>query len=178
MPEEIEVPTEHLHETLKEHAEEQPVRWIGKAALSAALVAVAAAIASLLAGHNANEAMLEQMQATDQWAFYQAKGIKAAVLETRFQLLEAMGKPVAAGEQQKLAAYDEQQHVIEEQGHELERSSQHHMQRHSVLARSVTIFQISIAMAAIAVLVRKRPLWFLSMAFGAAGAWFLVRGIS
>jgi hypothetical protein len=178
MPEEIEVPTEQLHETLKERAEEQPARWVGKAALSAALVAVAAAIASLLAGHDANEAMLEQMQATDQWALYQAKGIKAAVLETRLQLLAAMGKPAGAAEQQKLVAYDEQQRVIEEQGHELERSSQRHMQRHGVLARSVTIFQISIAMAAIAVLVRKQPLWFVSMAFGAAGAWFLLRGIS
>jgi hypothetical protein len=177
MPEEIEVPTERLHETLREHAEEQPVRWIGQAALSAAVVAVAAAIASLLAGHNANEAMLEQMQATDQWAFYQAKGIKAAVLETRFELLDAMGKPPAASERQKLAAYDAQQHGIEEQGHELERSSQRHMQRHGVLARAVTIFQISIAMAAIAVLVRRRQLWFVSLAFGAAGAWFLVHGL-
>lgn len=177
MPEEIEVPTEHLHETLQEEAEEKMVPWIGKAALSSALVAVAAAIASLLAGHAANEAMLEQMQATDQWAFYQAKGIKAAVLETRLALIDAMGKPVAAEERQKLAGYDEQQRAIEEHGHELERSSKEHMQAHGVLARAVTIFQIAIAMAAIAVLVRRRPLWFVSMGFGVAGAWFLVRGL-
>ncbi len=177
MPEEIEVPTEHLHETLKEHAEEQPVRWIGKAALSSALVAVAAAIASLLAGHHANEAMLEQMQATDQWAFYQAKGIKAAVLESRLELLDAMGKPAPASERQKLDAYDAQQRVIEDHGHELERSSRAHMERHNMLARAVTIFQIAIAMAAIAVLVRRRSLWFVSMAFGVAAAWFLARGV-
>ncbi len=177
MPEEIEVPTEHLHETLKEHAEEAPVRWIGKAALSSALIAVAAAIASLLAGHNANEAMLEQMQATDEWAFYQAKGIKSAVLETRLQLLEAMGKPVSDGDRQKLAGYDGGQRAIEDKGHELEAESRVHMQRHSVLARSVTIFQISIAMAAIAVLVRRRSLWFVSMGFGLAGTVFLVRGL-
>jgi Domain of unknown function (DUF4337) len=177
MPEEIEVPTEHLHETLKESAEEQPVRWIGKAALSSALVAVAAAIASLLAGHDANEAMLDQMQATDQWAFYQAKGIKAAVLESRLQLLDAMGKPAGDGDRQKLAAYDGEQRVIEERGHELEASSRRHLQRHGVLARAVTIFQIAIAMAAIAVLVRRRSLWFVSLGFGAAGAWFLVHGL-
>ncbi len=177
MPEEIEVPTEHLQETLKEHAEEQPVRWIGKAALSSALIAVAAAIAALLAGHDANEAMLEQMQATDQWAFYQAKGIKSAVLDSRIQLLEAMGKPVPDGDRQKLATYDAQQRAIEDSGHELERDSAKHMRQHSVLARSVTIFQIAIAMAAIAVLVRRRSLWFTSMAFGLAGAWFLMRGV-
>lgn len=177
MPEEIEVPTEHLQETLKEHAEEAPVRWIGKAALSSALVAVGAAIASLLAGHNANEAMLEQMQATDQWAFYQAKGIKSAVLETRLELLAAMNKPVTAEDRQKLTTYDEQQRAIEDKGHELEASSRVHMEKHSALARAVTIFQISIAMAAIAVLVRRRPLWFVSIGFGLAGTFFLVRGL-
>ena len=181
MPEEIEVPTEQLHETMKEEAEhhehERPLRWIGQVALSSALIAVMAALASLLAGHDANEAMLEQMQATDQWAFYQAKGIKSAVLETRLQLLDALGKPAPASERDKLAGYDGEQKKIEESGHELERSSGEHMRRHGVLARSVTIFQIAIAMAAISVLVRRRSLWVVSMAFGAVGAFFLVQGV-
>src|SRR5262249_21384687 len=111
------------------------------------------------------------------WAFYQAKGIKAAVLESRLLLLDAMGKPVAGADRQKLAGYDVDQRAIEERGHELERSSRRHLERHGALARAVTIFQIAIAMAAIAVLVRRRSLWFASMAFGAAGAWFLVRGL-
>jgi hypothetical protein len=181
MPEEIEVPTEHLHETLKEESEhhggERMAPWIGKAALSSALIAVAAAIGSLMAGHNANEAMIEQMQATDQWAFFQAKGIKSAVLETRLQLLEAMGKPVAQADRDRLAGYETDQRKIEEKGHGLEEESQLHMQRHSALARSVTIFQIAIAMAAIAVLVRRRSFWFVSLALGLGGCFFFVQGL-
>jgi Domain of unknown function (DUF4337) len=178
MPEEIEVPTEHLHETLAEHAEhDEGGPWIGKAALSAAVIAVAAAIASLLAGHHANEAMLEQMQATDKWAYYQAKGIKSAVLESKVQLLEAMGKTAPPEEQAHIAKYEQEQKKIEEEGHELESSSRAHMERHTTLARAVTIFQIAIALAAIAVLVRRRGLWYGSMALGLGAAYFLVQGI-
>src|SRR5947209_7615912 len=113
MPEEIEVPTEHLHETLHEHAGGHAEHgggppWTSAVALSAAILAVLAAVASLLAGHHANEAMLEQMEASDSWAFYQAKSIKAAVLDTRLQLLTAMGKPGSDGDRQKLVAYEEE----------------------------------------------------------------------
>jgi hypothetical protein len=178
MADEIEVPTEHLHEKLKEEAEEAGgVRWIGWAALSSALIAVAAALASLLAGHAANEAMLEQLQATDQWAFYQAKGIKSSVLESKLELLAALGKPTNGDERAKVAGYEEERRKIEETGKELERESKRHMQRHNVLARSVTVFQIAIALAAIAVLVRRRSVWFLSMALGLIGTAFLIQGL-
>jgi hypothetical protein len=176
MPEEIEVPTEQLHEKMKEEAE-RGVPWIGKAALSSALIAVAAAVASLLAGHAANEAILEEMQATDHWAFYQAKGIKSSVLETRLQLLDAMGKPAPEAERTHIATYDAEQKKIQDEAQELERSSKHHMDRHAVLARSVTVFQIAIAMAAIAVLVRRRSLWLLSVVLGIIGTAFLVQGV-
>src|SRR5512142_2050977 len=94
MPEEIEVPTEHLHEKMEEEAEHKG-GWVARVAVSSALLAVAAAVSALLAGHHANEAMLEQMQATDQWAFYQAKGIKASVVESKIEMLEALGKTSA-----------------------------------------------------------------------------------
>jgi hypothetical protein len=153
------------------------VPWIGKAALSSALIAVAAAIGSLMAGHNANEAMLEQMQATDQWAFYQAKGIKSAVLDTRLELLRALDKPVPEEERTRLASYENDQKKIEEKGNELEGESRVHMRRHTVLARSVTIFQIAIALAAIAVLVRRKQFWHISLALSLAGLFFLIQGM-
>jgi len=76
MPEEIEVPTEHLHEHMEHSAEENKERWILGVALSSAFLAAFAAMAALMAGFHANEAMLDQIKASDQWAFYQAKGNK------------------------------------------------------------------------------------------------------
>jgi hypothetical protein len=177
MPEEIEVPTEHLHETLHEKAEEGGPPWIQGVALSAAILAVLAAIASLLAGHHANEAMLEQMQANDVWAFYQAKSIKSSVLDTRLQLLGALGKEVRAEEHDKLAGYEREAREIEEKGKELEGSSRGHMARHNVLARAVTVLQIAIALAAVAVLTRRRMVWYLSLALGVVGAGFTLQAL-
>jgi hypothetical protein len=176
MPEEIEVPTEHLHEKMEEAAEHHR-GWIAKVALSSALLAVAAAISALLAGHHANEAMLEQMQATDQWAFYQAKGIKASVVRSKLELLDALQKPISADDQARVGTYEREQKEIEEKGHELEHSSEKHMAHHGSLAIAVTIFQIAIAMGAISVLARRPKLWFVSLGLGAAGLVFLVQGL-
>ena len=181
MPEEIEVPTEHLHETLHEHAEQHEhgggPPWTSAVALSAAILAVLAAVASLLAGHHANEAMLEQMQASDTWAFYQAKSIKGAVLDTRLQLLAALGKPGSDSDRQKMAAYEEEGKHIEEQGKENEQSSKRHMERHNGLARAVTVLQVAIALAAIAVLTRRRNVWFGSLGLGVLGAIFIALAV-
>src|ERR1700710_2984306 len=76
--EDIEVPTEHLHEEINEHAKEGK-RWSLYLAISTAFMAVFAAIAGLMAGHYSNEALIEQIKASDQWAYYQAKGIKAEI---------------------------------------------------------------------------------------------------
>jgi len=181
MPEEIEVPTEHLHESIKHAAEsqgEEGPNWIGRVALTAAVLAVAAAITALLAGHHANEAMLEQMKATDQWALYQAKGIKMTQVETKIDLLMALGKDPREDDRKKVEHYKEEQEGIKEKAAELEHSSGQHLARHVVLARGVTGFQVAIALSAIAVLSRRKLVWFLSLALGVIGTFFLVQGLS
>jgi hypothetical protein len=180
MPEEIEVPTEHLHESIKHaaggHGADGP-SWIGQVALTAAILAVAAAITALLAGHHANEAMLEQMKAADQWGLYQAKGIKMAQIETKLDILSAVGKDPREDDRKKIERYKEEQEGIKEKATELETSSGAHMARHVVLARSVTGFQVAIALSAIAVLSRRKAVWFVSLALGVVGAAFLIQGL-
>src|SRR5258707_12729155 len=87
--EEAEVPLEHLHEKVKEPAEPTGVTWISWVALSTAILAVLAAIAGLLSGEHANEAMMNQIESSDQWNYYQAKSIKASVLDAKMSLMGA-----------------------------------------------------------------------------------------
>src|SRR6266487_49149 len=84
--EEAEVPLEHLHEHVHESAEHSGAAWISWVALSTAILAVLAAIAGLLSGKHVNEAMMNQIEASDQWSYYQAKSIKAAVLDAKIAL--------------------------------------------------------------------------------------------
>src|SRR5205814_4351689 len=84
--EEADVPLAHLHEAIHRHAEHGGEKWISWVALNTAILAVLAAIAGLLSGSHANEAMMIQIESADQWAFYQAKGIKASVLDAKTSL--------------------------------------------------------------------------------------------
>ncbi|MGA7720243.1 MAG: DUF4337 family protein [Ignavibacteriaceae bacterium] len=177
MPEEIEVPTEHLHESLQEAAEKSSNRWILMVALTAAILAVLAAVASLLASYHVNEAMIEQLKSSDQWAYYQAKGIKHAVLESKIELLKSLNKESTSQDQIKLTEYTQQQKEIELIAREAEKSSAEHMEVHHILAKGVTLFQIAIAIAAIAVLTKKKWMWYGSILLGLGGIFFLLQGI-
>jgi hypothetical protein len=177
MPEEIEVPTEHLHEKMEEEAHHGGGGWISRVAVSSALLAVVAAISALLAGHHANEAMFEEMKATDQWSLYQSKGIKQSQLETKIVMLSALKEPVPADAEGKLKDYDKDKAEIMEKAKELDESAEAHMGHHVWYAAAVTAFQIAIALGAIAVLAKRPKLWFVSVALGAIGSVFMVIGI-
>ncbi|HXL72153.1 MAG TPA: DUF4337 family protein, partial [bacterium] len=90
--EDIEVPTEHLHEHMEHGVEESKEKWVLGVALSSAFLAALAAVSSLMAGFHANEAMIDRIKSSDQWSYYQAKGIKSAVLSTKIELLKSFKK--------------------------------------------------------------------------------------
>jgi hypothetical protein len=171
--EEAEVPLEHLHEHVQESAEHSRETWISWVALSTAVLAVLAAIAGLLSGSHANEAMMNQIQASDQWSYYQAKSIKAAVLDAKISLAPTPDEKDRA----KVAKYEEEQAEIKAEAEKKEAEARANFHRHEVFARGVTMFQIAIAVAAISALTRKRRFWIVSLFFGAAGCVFLALGM-
>lgn len=171
--EEAEVPLEHLHEEIHHSAEHGGPSWISGVALSTAILAVLAAIAGLLSGKHANEAMMSQIQASDQWLYYQAKSIKAAILEAKTTLAEAATEK----DKEKAAKYQEEQAEIKVEAEHKEAEATSNFHQHEVFARSVTMFQIAIAIAAISALTKKRRYWFVSLAFGVVGVVFLALGL-
>ena len=167
--EEIEVPTEHLHETIQERAEEaKESKWLMGVAISTALMAVFAALASLFAGHHSNEALIEQIKSSDQWAYYQAKGIKAEIASLKENKEEATAF---------FEKYKKEQEEIKKEAEAATKTSEEHLLRHLVIAKAVTLFQIAIAISAIAVLTRKKFLWIGSILIAAIGLIFFVSGL-
>jgi hypothetical protein len=168
--EEAEVPLEHLHEQTHETAKHSGEAWISGVALSTAILAVLAAIASLLSGEHANEAMLNQIEASNQWSYYQAKSIKAAVLDAKMTFTGASDE----SDQSKRARYEKEQQEIRSEAEHKEAAAKSYFHKHEVFARGVTMFQIAIAIAAISALTKKRSFWLVSLVFGAFGCAFLV----
>jgi len=104
MPEEFDVDTKELQDTIEELQEERKERaeterraaWTRYIALTTAILAVFAAIAALQAGTLVNEAVLKQLQASDKWNEYQADRTKDHLYSIRsHELLDAGVKRAA-----------------------------------------------------------------------------------
>ena len=168
--EEAEVPLEHLQEHVHHSAEQSGAAWISWVALSTAILAVLAAIAGLLSGKHANEAMMNQIEASDQWSYYQAKSIKAAVLDAKI----ALSAMPSEKDREKTTKYQEEESEIKSEAEHKEAAAKSNFHKHEVFARGVTMFQIAIAIAAISALTKRRRFWIVSLLFGGVGCIFLV----
>ena len=183
MPEEFEVPTEKLHEAIQEELEHEGGRLLKLAALSTALLAACAAVAALGAGATIDEALLLKTEATrlqaeasDQWAFYQAKGIKSAVAEASRTSWLAIDKQPPASYADLQARYANEQEDIKKTAEEKqrerdlkEREADELVHRHHGYANAVALLQVSIALGAVAALSRSRGVWFGSVGVGLVG---------
>lgn len=179
---------EHLHHAV-EHGHNGPP-WTQYLSVSTAILAVLAAVASLQSGaysNNAilakNDGVLQQAKASDAWSYYQAKGTRATIVASQAEVL-AEANPAAAGRmRQEAERYRGDQKEIQQKALELESKvkedderAEVFLERHHQFARAVTFSQISIALAAIAALMRKKWLWFLGLSAGTVGVMFLVWG--
>jgi hypothetical protein len=180
MEEEYEVPSPHEHEI--EHAAEMKADGLAqKIALMTAVLATIGALISYQSGSAQNEAMflknqsiLKQAEASDQWAFYQAKSMKAhlddataalsTVPETKARFLADKEK-----EEKEKAEIQVEAKKLQAESRKLGEESEAKLKPHEHLALSLTFIQIAIALAAITVLTKRRWLLWGSVASAAAG---------
>ncbi len=184
MPEEPEIETERLHEAIHEELERDGSSFLKHIALTTAILAALAAIASMRAGDTVNEALVLktesarlQSQASDQWAYYQAKGIKAAIQRSSQSPWLAGHQPPPPELEQAAARYVAEQDSIRGAARKLEgeRDAKSHaadelLHQHHTLAKAVALLQVAIALGAVAALTRQRVIWFASQALGLGGA--------
>jgi uncharacterized protein DUF4337 len=182
MPEGPEVETDKLQEEIHEELEHEGGALLRKIALSTAIFAALAAIAALDAGKTVNEALVLKTEATrlqaeasDQWAYYQAKGIKAATAEAARTSWLAIAKEPPPEYAEKEKRYGEEQKEIEKKAREKEkerdeksREADELLHHHHGFANAVALFQVAIALGAVAALTRSRPVWFGSLLLGGA----------
>ncbi len=164
-------------ELAKEKAEEKKERrGLNRIALSTGILSALAAIAAMTAGSLANEGMLAQMQATDQWAFYQAKSTKRHLDENTIAILKTLQKPVPPELPAEVAKLRSAQEEIQKEAQKLQVESQENLRRHELFAHSVAALQVGISLGAIAALLRKPAVWYLGLSIAAIGIGFMVMG--
>jgi len=191
MPEGPEIETEKLHEAIHEEIEKEGGTFLKQIALTTALLAALAAIAALRAGDTVNEALVLkteatrlQAQASDQWAYYQAKGIKAAVAHASEAPYKAARQEPPAELERAAAQYASEQAAIKAEAGKFERERDDKakeadalLETHHGFASAVALFQVAIALGAVAALTRQRLVWIGSMLLGIAGTVLFVMSL-
>jgi hypothetical protein len=184
----IEKTVEHHHHGHDAGHEKTNQHFMMIPAITAAILAVCAALGSLLSGHAANEAILKQTEANDKWAYYQSNSTKGHLHEVGkdlvLALLAAHGIPQSdkteatlKNFEKQVVKYDERKEEAYKEATHLEEVSKLEFAKHQKFALGVSSFQIGIVLASITLLVRYRILFALSLAAGGIGVICLVVGL-
>jgi ElaB/YqjD/DUF883 family membrane-anchored ribosome-binding protein len=186
----IERMVEHHHHE-HEHASGGKSSDMLLGAVTAAVLAVCAAIGSLLSGHAANEAILSQSKANDQWGLYQAKSVKWHIYEANQELLDTLAalqrdrpdqiQAKLEDFRRRVEKYDQDKEASRTDAEKFDAASEHEFRKHQWYSFGVAAFQIGIVLASISLLVRGQRTLFillygLSLAAGLSGLGLLAVG--
>lgn len=175
------------HDHAVEHAGHGGDRFASRIAAMTAVLATAGAIFSYYGGATQNDALMfkneaaiKKTEASDQWNFYQAKSNK--------QNLAELAVVIASGEARERYAKEAERYKGEKEGikakaealetasREAEKKSEASLHLHHRWAQSMTAIQVSISLAAITLLARRR--WLQYTAWGTAAAGVALAGLA
>ena len=162
------------------HGEHEGGGMIAQIAVITAIIATIGAIFSYMggatqanAGLYKNNAAIKKTEAANQWNFFQAKSTKQSLAEVSRDL-----SPEAVKDkyQAKIDRYEKEKNDIKLVAEKLEaesttwdKSSDEQMHQHHRWAQATTVLQVSIALAAIALLTRKKWLEYGMFALASVG---------
>jgi hypothetical protein len=178
-------PTEHVQEHLQHTVAHgghdahggggHSSRWITAAALTAAILAAFAAVSGALSNGHLTESTHKRIDANDQWSYYQSKSIKSSNIDTRIYMAQLSHVPPLKKDIAKKAEYEEELPEIQKDADALVKISNQHVEIHETYEMAETMFHISIAIVAIAVVAGRRSFWYVSMITGFVGLFFFGR---
>jgi len=132
------------------------------------------------AGLYKNNAAIKKTEASNQWNFFQSKSTKQSLAELARDLAPEDKK---AFYQVKIERYEKEKGEIKLVADKMEaeatawdQKSDEQMHQHHRWAQSTTVLQVSIALAAIALLTKKK--WLEYAMFGAGGVGLVVGGLA
>jgi len=174
---EIELPNPEELEEMREKS------FTRRTALVTALYAVCLAVVSLGGNNAAKEMSLAQAQASDQWAFYQAKAMREQLFRIERMRLEsdlAPGGALAAPDRERRSKfletvsgeekrYEAEKRAIEEKARDLERERDASRARDPYFDIGEVLLQIGIVLASMSILTRARLIFHASVAAALAG---------
>lgn len=173
-------------------AEDKREKWLNYLAMTTVIFAVCATLATFKGGGYGSRALLNQTSASDQWAFYQSKSIKSALTSNQKDNLELQREllSIETNSKESLSKYDakislyessikryeEEKAVIKAKAEAFEKARDDCQTHGSQFGLAVIFLQVTILLSSIAGLLKKKPVWYLSLVVGAVGILFFLDG--
>jgi Domain of unknown function (DUF4337) len=148
--------------------------WTKYVSLMVVVLAVGTGLGALKAGGFSTKTMLYQAQASDEWAYYQAKSIKQRIAE--MEARQSTGERAAAA-LADVARYKNDQVASQAKAKGLEAQRDGFAKHGPHMGFGITLLQISIALASVCLLTKRKALWAASGVIGAVGIAYLVQGL-
>ena len=172
----------------EEKKEEKKEPWLNYMALTTVIFAVCATLSTFKGGGYSTRSVLSQAQASDQWAYYQAKSIKGNLYQVQLEKLQLDAKLEAdaakkaayqeaiEADQKKVAAYDKEKADIKQAAEKLEAQRDDAKRHGEPFGIAVILLQIAILVSSIAALLKRRELWYIAVPVGIVGIISFVNG--
>lgn len=172
-------------------AEDKKEPWLNWLALTTVMFAVCATLATFKGGGYSSRSIMSQSQASDQWAFYQAKAIKGYLYQMQLEKLELELRGIThlsspdvadayrekiADYHKKTAKYEEEKLSIQQEAKRLEQVRDEAQIHAKAFGIAVIYLQISILLSSIAGLLKKKPVWLTGIATGLVGLAYFADG--
>lgn len=171
--------------------EEKKDPWMNYLALATVILAVCATLSTFKGGGYSTRSVMSQSQASDQWAFFQAKSVKLNLYEIQKEKLEmelldlrqhGPKAEVEAYEKKigeygnKIEKYASEKEGIKKEAKKLEDIRDEAGKHSKVFGMAVIFLQIAILLSSIAGLLKKKEVWYLGLVFGAVGVVYFANG--
>jgi hypothetical protein len=172
-------------------SEEKKDPWLNHLALTTIVFAVCATLSTFKGGSFSTRSVISQAQASDQWAFFQAKAIKGDLYQVQHEALQTTLDALPANAPQaqrdvyvnkiaeyekKIAKYKQEKSDIQRsaQAFEAQRDAAQHQGRPFGVA--VIFLQVAILISSIAGLFKQRSIWFTALPIGLIGLVYFADG--
>ena len=168
-------------------SDEKKEPWLGLLALTTVILAVCATLATFKGGGHSTRAVLSQSQASDQWAYYQAKGIKGNLYEVEalrlrreLELAPKAAVPTLekslADVEKKVAKYDGEKAEIQKEARRFEDAKTDAQKHGAAFGLAVIFLQIAILLSSIAALLKQKSVYLLGLLVGVVGIVYFLNG--
>lgn len=170
--------------------EDKKDRWLNFLALTTVIIALGATMATLSVGKFSNRGILKQTQASNQWAYYQAKSIKGYLyelqrekLDTELKMVPDTNQSVRQDYEKRLATYtsqinryEQEKADIQKQAQSLERERDEAMLHSQQFGMAVIFLQLAILLSSIATVMKKKAMWGLGLTLACLGFVYFANG--